>query len=73
MVSAFRRRRVAYVSELLAGRRAQPVPDVAHLLIVGLRLIARGRQPKALMIDPAHGAQQRVGRDEAVALRRDQT
>jgi hypothetical protein len=43
-------------------QRAQTVPGVAHLMIVGLRLVVGGRKLQALVIERGERGQQRMGR-----------
>src|SRR6266404_7858882 len=57
---------------LLSGRRAQPVPDVPHLLVMGLWVVIRRIERQMGTIEPADGAQQRIGGHHAILLRRDQ-
>src|ERR1700686_4415729 len=57
---------------LLPGGRAKAVPGVAHLMVVDLRQIVRRVERQRLDVEPADGAEQRVGGDHAIALRADQ-
>src|ERR1700733_4418524 len=52
--------------------RAQALPGVAHLMIMGLRQIIRRVERERLDVELADGAEQRVGGDHAIALRTDQ-
>ena len=57
---------------LLPRRGAQAVPGVADLMVVDLGRIVRSIEAERLDIEPADGAEQRIGGDHAVPLRADQ-
>src|SRR5450755_4933459 len=56
----------------LPRRRAQAVPGVAHLMVMYFRQIVRRVERERLDVEPADGAEQGVGGDDAVALCADQ-
>src|SRR5215475_4462610 len=55
----------------LSRRRPQAMPGIPDLVIVNLGKIVRRVQVEVVDVEPANGAQQRVGRNHPVALRRD--
>ena len=57
---------------LLPRRRAQSMPGVADLLVMHFRQIVRRIERQRLDVEPADGAEQRIGGDHAIALRADQ-
>ena len=56
----------------LSRRRAQAVPGVADLVVMHLWQVVRGVEAERLDVEPADGAEQRIGSDDAVALGADQ-
>src|ERR1700730_6377128 len=57
---------------LLPRRGAQAVPGVADLVVMDLGRIVRSIEGERLDIEPADGAEQRIGGDHAVSLGADQ-
>ena len=53
-------------------RRAQAEPLVAHLPVVDRGIVIRHAQTESIGVQPSDRGEQRIGRNDAVALRRDQ-
>src|ERR1700716_3106136 len=54
---------------LLSRRRTQAAPGIAHLLVMDLGRVVRGVEAERLHVEPPGGGEQRIGGDNAVALR----
>ena len=57
---------------LLSRRRTQAAPGIAHLLVMDFGRVVRGVEAERLHVEPAGGGEQRIGGDNAVALRANQ-